>query len=264
MKKYLGAMLLACVVISTQAQRTELGIFGGGSFYMGDLNPKRPFELTQPAFGVLYRHNFNNRVAIKANLFAGSVKGDDLITKYREERGINFASDIYEAAVMLEFNFFEYFTGSTHNYISPYLFGGVGAFMFDPKANYAGQQYDLRQIQTEGISYSQFSLAFPFGIGLKYSLTNTIGLTMEWGMRKTMTDHLDDVSTKYNSDALGLDSGLNPQPVFPFDPSGNYREGMQRGNSKDNDWYSFAGISVVFRINFRGKANCDEPHRMRL
>jgi hypothetical protein len=264
MKKYLVAMLLAGIMLASQAQRTELGVFGGGSFYMGDLNPKMPFELTQPAYGVVYRHNFNNRVAIKANLIRGTVTGDDLVTKYREERGINFISDIYEAAVMMEFNFLDYFTGSSYSYISPYLFGGVGAFMFDPKANYAGTQYDLRQEQTEGISYSQFAIAFPFGIGVKYSLTNTIGLTLEWGMRKTTTDYLDDVSTIYNTQAMGLDNAQNPQPVFPFDPSGNFREGMQRGNSKDNDWYSFAGLSVIFRINFRGKADCDEPHRMRL
>lgn len=257
-------MLLAGIMLATQAQRTELGVFGGGSFYMGDLNPKLPFELVQPAYGVVYRHNFNNRLALKANLTRGTVSADDLVTKYREERGINFNSEIYEAAVMMEFNFLDYFTGSTYSYVSPYLFGGIGAFMFDPKATYNGEEFNLRQLQTESTSYSQFAIAFPFGIGVKYSLNNTIGLTLEWGMRKTTTDYLDDVSTVYNEAVLGLDNGQNPQPVYPFDPSGNYREGMQRGNSKDNDWYSFAGISVIFRINFRGKADCDEPHRMRL
>ena len=129
--------------------------------------------------------------------------------------------------------------------------------------NTDGEEFNLWEVETEGISYSRFAIAFPFGIGVKYSLTNTIGLTLEWGMRKTTTDYLDDVSTAYSAKALGFDDDLNPQPVAPFDPSGNFREGMQRGNSKDNDWYSFAGLSVVFRINFRGKADCNEPHRMR-
>lgn len=263
MKKYLVALLLACVFLASNAQKIELGAVGGGAYYMGDLNPGKPFELVQPAYGLVYRYNFNNRVAVKANFIKGLVSGDDLLTKYREERGINFESDIYELAVMMEFNFFDYFTGSSHNYVSPYIFGGIGAFMYNPQATYGGTQYSLRELQTEGNSYSQFAVAFPFGIGVKYSLTNTIGLTLEWGMRKTTTDYLDDVSATYTAQALGFDIDLNPQPAAPFDPSGNYREGMQRGNSKDNDWYSFAGLSVVFRINFQGKANCDEPHRMR-
>lgn len=252
MKKYLLFLLICCSATALHAQKTELGIFGGGSFYMGDLNPERPFELTQPAYGLLYRHNFNNRVAVKANLLRGLLKGDDLVTKYREERGINFSSEIYELAVMMEFNFLDYFTGSSHNYVSPYLFGGFGAFIFEPKASYNGTEYKLRQMETEGISYSRFAFAIPFGIGLKYSVGQVIGITMEWGMRKTTTDYIDDVSTVYTG-----------QTGPPFDPSGNYDTGMQRGNSKDNDWYSFAGVSVVFRINFRGSADCDEPSRIR-
>ena len=252
MKKYFVALLLCIAAFALKAQRTELGVLGGGTYYMGDLNPKKPFELTQPAFGVVYRHNFNNRVAVKGNLIRGKVKGDDLITAYREERGINFSSEIYELAVMMEFNFFDYFTGSSLNYISPYIFGGVGAFMYNPKATYNGAVYDLRPLQTEGVSYSRFAMAMPFGIGLKYSLGKVVGLTLEWGMRKTTTDYLDDVSTVYTA-----------QVGSPYDPSGNFSTGMQRGNSKDNDWYSFAGVSVVFRVNFWGKANCDEPHRIR-
>lgn len=264
MKKYLVALLLAFIVLASQAQRTELGVFGGGAYYKGDLNPNIPFKLTQAAYGFVFRYNFNNRIAVKTNLLKGKVTGDDLITKHREERGINFTSDIYELTVMMEFNFYDYFIGSAHNFFTPYLFGGAGAFMFDPKASYMGTQYKLRQIQTEGNSYPRFAVTFPFGIGVKYSLTNTIGFTLEWGMRKTMTDYLDDVSTTYNAQAIGLVNELNPQPVYPYDPSGNFREGMQRGNSKDNDWYSFAGLSVVFRINFMGRARCDEPHRIRL
>lgn len=264
MKKYLVLLLLCGTGILSFAQRTELGVLAGGTYYMGDLNPKKPFELTQPAFGILYKHNFNNRIAVKANLLRGVVKGDDLITKYREERAMNFNSEIYELSVMMEFNFFDYFTGSSRNYVSPYIFGGFGGLIFNPKATYQDAQYNLRPMQTEGISYSRFAAAFPFGIGIKYSLTNTVGLTLEWGMRKTTTDFLDDVSTVYTSQAIGLDVDQNPRPVYPYDPSGNYREGMQRGNSKDNDWYSFAGLSVIFRINFKGKANCDEPSRMRL
>ena len=270
MKNYLSAILLVCIATASQAQRIELGAFGGASYYMGDLNPKKPFELSQPAFGFVYRYNFHNRIALKASFTRGKVMGDDLITKYREERGINFETNINELAAVMEFNFLEYFTGSSHNFITPYIFGGVGVFTFEPKATYENISYNLGNEKTEIDkhlrdtirNYSRVALSFPFGIGVKYSVNNVIGITLEWGMRKTTTDYLDDVSTVYPNDVNGNPD--NPSPYPPFDPSGNYSAGMQRGNSKDNDWYSFAGVSVIFRINFRGKARCDEPDRMRL
>jgi hypothetical protein len=218
--KYLSAILLICIAMASQAQRIELGVFGGGSYYMGDLNPKRPFELTQPAFGFVYRYNFHNRIALKASLTRGKVIGDDLITKYREERAINFESNINELAAVMEFNFFEYFTGSSRSFITPYIFGGLGVFTYNPKATYNGETFNLAKINTEGVDYSLFesggtamAVSFPFGVGLKYSVNNVIGITLEWGMRKTTTDYLDDVSTIYSNVALGMDDSQNPQPV---------------------------------------------------
>jgi hypothetical protein len=261
MKRSFLALLAVLACHELAAQRTEVGFFGGVSYYMGDLNPKNPFEMNKPAYGLVYRYNFHNRIALKGNLTRGKVEGNDLITGYREERALNFSSEIYELAVMMEFNFLNYFTGSEFNYVSPYIFGGIGVFMFDPKASYNGVSYNLRNLQTENNSYSRFALAMPFGIGVKYSLYKNIGLSLEWGMRRTSTDYLDDVSTVYPAGSTG--SLQNPVPAFPVDPSGLYGEGMQRGNSKDNDWYSFAGLSVVFRINSRGNARCDEPEKIR-
>lgn len=262
MKKHLVALLLAGCVLTLKAQRTEIGFTGGGTFYMGDFNPEKLFELTQPAFGLVYRYNIHNRIAFKGNFLYGTVKGDDLITQYRVERGLNFSSGIYELSGVMEFNFFDYFTGSSRNYFTPYLFGGLGVFFYNPQATYASTTYKLRDLQTEGVNYSTFgtslpaaSLCIPFGIGFKYSLTDIIGLNLEWGMRKTMTDYIDDVHSVY---PVHTDT----YPVY-VDPSQTYQQGMQRGNSKDNDWYSYAGLSVVFRINFKGKAHCDEPHRVR-
>ena len=42
-----------------QAQKTnEIGIFLGGSYYIGDLNPTGHLNsLTRPAAGLVYRHN---------------------------------------------------------------------------------------------------------------------------------------------------------------------------------------------------------------
>ena len=268
MKKYLVALLLAGVVPTIHTQHIKLGVTGGGMYYMGDLNPEKLFEFTQPAFGFVYRYNFNNRVAIRSGLLVGNVRGDDSITQYRVERGLNFSSDIYEVSAVAEFNFFDYYTGSTRSYITPYIFGGIGAFMYNPKAVYRSETYVLRNQPAEGVNYTPVSgllpvsVCFPFGIGVKYSVNDFIGLTLEWGMRKTMTDYIDDVHGVYPAREYD-DNGDKQFYTIYVDPGKNYDEGMQRGNSKDNDWYGYAGASVVFRINFRGRARCDEPERIK-
>ncbi len=268
MKKHLVALLFAGIMLVTHAQRIELGVTAGGMYYMGDLNPEKLFELTQPAVGFVYKYNFNNRVALKTGLLAGSVTGDDSITKYRIERGLNFNSEVYELSAVIEFNFLDYFTGSSRNYISPFIFGGIGTFIYNPKATYGSTTYILRNERTEGTDYTlgtgvpAMSVCFPFGIGIKYSLTDFIGLTAEWGMRKILTDYLDDVHSVYPARPVGGNGLPQSYPVY-VDPNDKHDQGMQRGNSKDNDWYGYAGISLMFRINFRGKARCDEPDRIR-
>lgn len=250
-------ILLLVPFTSLMAQRSEFGFTGGGAFYIGDLNNSILFNAVQPAYGVIYRYNFDTRIALRGNLLQGTLQSFDL---NRPERKLNFTSTINEFSIKLEMNFLNFFTGSAHSSISPFLFGGLGVFMFNPTANYGGITYELRDIQTEGIEYSNFSFNMPFGVGVKYSVNRVIGLSLEWGMRKTITDHLDDVSTVYKEGLSGNSSNPNPNP--PSDPSGLFSAGMQRGNSKDNDWYSYAGATITFRVDLRGRARCDEPHRI--
>jgi opacity protein-like surface antigen len=63
----------------------------------------------------------------------------------------------------------------------------------------------------------------PFGAGIKYSLSKRIGVGLEWGMRKTFEDNMDLV--------------INPGDANVKNPLNN------------NDWYSFAGFFISFRLN---------------
>ena len=65
-------------------------------------------------------------------------------------------------------------------------------------------------------------MTIPFGVGYKYRINKIIGIGCEWGMRKTFTDKLDGVQNP------GLDEAYS--------------------KSHNNDWYSYAGIFVTFRI----------------
>lgn len=243
-----------------RAQEMEVGGMVGGMYYLGELNPGKQFLMTRPGFGGLIRLNFDNRWAARFSFLGGSVAGDDAVSLANETRNLRFQSSITEISVIAEFNFLEYFTGSQIHFISPYLFVGPGYFTFNPKAPYNGSDVELRGLGTEGVvdNYNLYGIAAVFGFGFKYSLTNRLGLGLEWGLRKTFTDYLDDVSENYYIDFdaitdpndIGAAQYLSDPSVTKHDPD------MQRGNPDNNDWYSFAGISIIYRFKLGEKTTC--------
>ena len=79
-KKWLLVCLCACSAHLVNAQSfnpyTEVGVFLGSSYYIGDLNENH-FELAQPAVGLIYRNNLNRRFALKASAWSGELRGSD-------------------------------------------------------------------------------------------------------------------------------------------------------------------------------------------
>ena len=265
MRKF-GLFIMSVVLFLSQVsgqKSTDVGIMGGVTYYIGDLNPSLPFRMSKPAFGILYRENINSRVSIRAHGFRGTVAGDDAISKASPDRNLNFESTLTEAGVQLEINFFEYFIGSRMHSVTPYLFGGVSVFFFDPYGTVKGTSVQLQPLTTEGQSkpYNLYAFSMPFGLGVKYSVSKLIGVGAEWGMRKTTTDYLDDVSRTYYMDLAGKNPATATQKELASDPTLSHNAGMQRGNSRDTDWYSFAGVSVTVKIRLLRKERCLDHQR---
>ena len=90
---------------------------------------------------------------------------------------------------------------------SPFIFTGVSLFNFNPKAEASdGQWYTLQELGTEGQGttsfqnrkpYSLTQLSIPFGGGVKIGVSDDFNIIIEYGLRKTFTDYIDDVSTTY-------------------------------------------------------------------
>jgi hypothetical protein len=80
-------------------------------------------------------------------------------------------------------------------------------------------------------------------------------------MRKTTTDYLDDVSQTYYLDLAGVDPATVTQKELASDPLLNHNAGMQRGNSRNTDWYSFAGVSLTVKIRMLSKERCLDHQR---
>ncbi len=243
----------------------EVGVFAGGSYYIGELNPGKQFLMTKPAFGGFLRHNFNERLAIKLSGTFGSIEGDDAVTGNNPDRNLNFKSSITDVSATFEINFFEYFIGSLRYYFTPYMFGGAGVTMFNPQGLYDGEWYKLQPLGTEGQGsdlypdrdpYKRIAFQIPFGIGLKYSLNDFIGVSLHWAMHKTYTDYLDDISTTYYLDLANNNPSETGIEGLLSDPTLKHNAGMQRGNSQNNDWYSTAGLSVSIMINYGSHKKC--------
>ncbi|MCX6232193.1 MAG: DUF6089 family protein [Bacteroidetes bacterium] len=275
MKKIIIIICGILISLGSYAQRSELGGFAGTSYYLGDLNPSNQFGSPNLAAGLIYRYNLNPHWAFRVNAIYGILEGDD--ADYSNPRNLSFRTNVFEFSTQIELNFFEYFTGSKAHRFTPYIFGGVGVFFFNPQAkDIDGKWQDLQPLGTEGqgtISYptrkpySLTQMAVPFGVGLKLSISKTICIGLEWGMRKTFTDYIDDVSTTYvDNIVLAAEKGkiaafladkttvlINPQTGYAY-PA--HLENTQRGNSENNDWYSFAGFTITFKLGAKTKPSC--------
>ncbi len=264
MRKCLVIVLFTLFAGQAFSQKSEIGIFLGGSYYIGDLNPNIHFLLTKPAAGIIYRYNFSTRVTLKIDALYGSVAGSDAINKSNTNRNLSFKSTILELSPKVEINFLPYSVGNHKLPFTTYLFAGAALFRFDRRAEYEGTYYHLQPLGTEGQRtsvynkkpYSLINFSIPFGMGFKKNIGKNVSFGLEWGLRKTFTDYIDDVSTTY-ADPSVLSSENRPISAILADKSTNKNgAGMQRGNSYTKDWYSFAGMNLTFKFNAKKKYKC--------
>jgi hypothetical protein len=253
--------LVICIMPLRAQKSSEVGIFLGCSFYLGDLNPNGFFKFSLPAAGLVYRYNINNRFSARASALIGEVAAydDQSSSAFQRERNLNFKSPIDEISGQMEFNFFEYEIGNPKFNFSPYIFGGLGFFRMNPQGELNGQWIALQPLHTEGqgtqfntqAPYHLIQPCIPFGIGIKTSISKTICMSIEWGLRKTLTGFIDDVNGVYpNTAELAVSQGPNAALALQMsnrssNPDKAAMVGTERGNGKD-DWYSFAGIILTF------------------
>ncbi len=234
-------LFLGMTTLTTQAQVYELGLFGGGAYYLGDLNrgPQGQFKNTEPAFGGFVRYNFDNHLSARANLTHGNVSGTDQDSPFSILDGeiYRFETAITELSVQAEVNFLPYVTGEEESLFSPYIFGGFGYFAISGVEDGAHWHPDETAsdpndpaIRPENYrppaGHDNINIVYLFGAGLKYHIASNISGGVEWGLRKTGTDYLDQVSLK--------------------------------GNPRKDDWYGFAGLIFTYKIIDRSSARC--PH----
>jgi len=266
-RPYIFTFFLICIFVISQAQVSEIGLCGGVSFYMGDLNPSGVFKGSKPAGGVIYRYNINPLLAFKSTVLFGQIGASDAEygqTAEAKARNLSFVSPISEISAQIELNFMRLYNEAGQNAFAPYLFAGIGVFSFNPQAKASdGKWYDLQMLGTEGQElnqpgydkkrYSLINLSVPFGLGMRYNFLKYYSIGVEWGMRLTFTDYIDDVSTTYVSDTL---LKIYRHPVVaeladPVDELEKHKSGTARGNAQTKDWFSYAVVSFTFKLNYQ-------------
>lgn len=195
------------------------------------------------------------------------IKGDDQYSKnaFDLRRNLNFFSNIIEIAPAIEFNFFTLKHGSKDQFITPYMFGGFSVFHYNPKTDYNGETYALREMGTEGQlpgqEYNEISTAWLIGGGVKWDVSHTWSVNIDLGYRATNTDYLDDVSSFFpDYTELRINRGdiaveLADRSIVTPDQQKIGITGTQRGDSKESDAFLSLGINLVY---YFGKLRCPD------
>ena len=266
-KRLIASVLLLLLPLVAVAQRqdflsrSELVFAGGGMTYIGDLNNQSAFGEVQLAGSVGLRSRLDNRWSVRGNVAYGTLTA----TKdWLAARNLSFRSRLFEASLVAEFDFRPYGPGATESKWTPYLFGGLGVFHFNPQANYVRQDgsaewVELQPLCTEGQGtslypdrrpYALTQLTMPFGVGVRCRLGKHVSLAAEYGFRKTWTDYLDDVSTTYVGAELltaEVRDGVVAAALADRSQQPN-AVGIKRGDDSLNDWYAYFNLSLGLNL----------------
>jgi hypothetical protein len=205
----------------------EAGLYLGGANYAGDVADAfiEPSE-THLSYGAYLRYFLYERLSFRAQVFAGSISGEDAnaSSEGRRARSLRFGADILEVALLGEWHplgLYRYKDiGVRRFFISPYLFAGAAGVFGGAKTEYYGNPADESKVLVAPLPESapnQKFLAAPMGIGCRAQINETIILGLDAGARMVFSDKLDGVH-------------LN-------------------GNPDNNDWYFFGGMSISFVLS---------------
>jgi len=211
MRTLITCIVLVSAISAVYAQNSEIGFGLGTMTYTGDLAPHYSFSNSQPAVTVFYRSNVSKVVSFRSGLIVGGLKGTDRNSDdaYNVRRNKSFDILTFEASEAIEYHFLNWRSERRLLRFTPYLYGGLGLFGMSGRQNKSAE-------------YSDIQLAIPFGAGVKYVINPLWYLSLEFGMRKTFTDYIDDV-------------GAGSANVKDF----------KGGFTYDNDRYFFLGLTLT-------------------
>lgn len=216
MKKKFSFFALLFFSTTMYSQTIEVGVFLGGSNFIGDVGSVSYISPNEPAYGILYKYNKSPRHAYRISYIQSRISSNDRDSKdpSRIQRGYSFENNIKEVSLGLEFNFFDFNLHDSERKITPYIFSGINF------ANYNGLFF-LGGITKYNATHQ--SLAVPMTVGIKSNVMPSVIVALEVGVRYTFADDLD---------------GNNPK--------NESLTKLEFGNINNNDWYVFSGLTLTY------------------
>lgn len=208
------------------AQIHEIGIFAGGSNFIGDVGKENYIAPNSLAIGGVYKWNKSPRHAWRASFMYSNLQIDDAkaSSSARQERNFSLENTVKEVSLGLEFNFFDFNLHDLDFKMTPYVHTGLSYFWYDSMYFVNGQP---KKDDLNG------ALAIPITLGFKMRIGYNWILGAESGVRYTFVDDLD---------------GSNPK--------NDRYEHLSFGNINSNDWYVFSGFTLTYTF---GKNPCYCP-----
>ena len=202
----------------TNSQIYEVGVFAGGSNFVGDVGATNYISPNQAAIGGVFKWNRSPRHSFRASVIFSELEGLDRKSDdpRRQQRDYSFKNSIIEISLGIEFTFFDFNLHDTATKGTPYLYTGITT------ANHDNFYFDNNgEITSENTN--SWAYGIPMVLGYKFLLNPHIVLGAEIGARYTFTDEIDGSV-----------------------PDAEYREEFSFGNTNSNDWYVFSGITLTY------------------
>ncbi len=244
MKKLLLVFVTVLITVSGYAQKTaDIGIWGGSSTVFGDMDENLPFQSFNLNYGAYFRYNVNARIGVRAMFLHGQFAGNGEV----ETAPWGFDKSVEDFSVQAEINYLRYILGSKKMKFSPYVTIGLGMAYFTYNLrpteiaafnpDYPGL-YDAGGNLNPDSEEKVATPTLPFGIGIKYTLGERLGIGVEYQMRKYLSDGLDDLD-----DPLSYVSASTGEVI-------SYNNG-----SHNNDWGGYLGVHITYKV-YIGKKAC--------
>jgi len=216
MNRFVILFFLIFGTASVQAQIHEIGVFLGGSNYIGEIGPTDYVNPNEFAYGILYKWNRSPRHSWRFSYTQAKITSRDKQSDMpsRKERNYDFENNIKELSAGLEFDFFSFDLHDSKPQFTPYVYTGLSY------AHYDGLFFVGGRPKSDS---SHGSLAIPMTLGVKTRLFGSLVIGLEASAKHMFGDDLDG-------------SG----------PKNENLEALQFGNINSKDWYVFTGLTLTY------------------
>lgn len=217
MKKQFFIYFFVFVSSAAWAQVFEIGLFAGGSNYVGDIGPSYYINPNFPAVGGIAKFNFTPQINFRGSLIYTQLNAKDSKSNsdFRVQRGYNMANNILEASGGIELNFLKYSMNQVGFDKTPYIIASVSVVNYRNFFERDGNIFTKRK----------FAFAPTAGLGYKMRIAENFAMSVESSFRYTFNDDIDATSTRN----IGI------------------------GNENSDDWYIFTGFTITYGF---GRPGC--------